>query len=219
MNYPLLWFTKITGLIPQFFFFRKKIYYVNKEKQNRKIKGNALIISNHKSVYDFPLVMFTFFTRNIRVLTGEVLYTKNRLFSWFLKSIGGIKVKRFSYDFSFMDKSFEVLNKNKVLLVYPESRLPLKHETDLLDFKPSFVYLALNSGAPIIPIYTNGKYGKDKKGDRARIIIGKKIFVRDLYDNNKSEKDNIDYICNHVKNIIYDLGNNLKQQIEGKNNG
>lgn len=215
MNYPFLWFTKITGLLPQFFFFRKKIYCVNKEKQDRKIKGKALIISNHKSIYDFPLVMFTFFKRNIRVLIGEVLFQKNKLLSWFLKRIGGIKVERHSFDFSFMDKSMEVLNKNKVLLIYPESRLPTKEEKDLLEFKTSYIYLALKSGAPIIPIYTNGKYGKDKKGDRARIIIGEKIYVRELYDNNKSDKDNINYINNYVRNIILDLQDNLKKQIEG----
>ena len=215
MNYPVLWFTKITGIPAEFFFNRKKIYYANKESQNRKIKGRALIISNHKSVYDFPLIMFTFFSRNIRVLIGEVMFTKNKLFSWFLKALGGIKVERYSYDFSFMEKASNVLNKDKVLLIFPEARLPLEGETELLEFKPSFVYLALETDSPIIPVYTNGKYGKDRKGDRARIIIGEKINARELYCEEKSEKENIDYICAYVKNKILELEARLHQEIKG----
>ena len=29
MNKIVLWFAKITGFIPQIFYFRKKVYYVN----------------------------------------------------------------------------------------------------------------------------------------------------------------------------------------------
>ena len=60
MNKIVLWFVKITGVIPQIFYFRKKVYYVNKQKSSRKIKGSAIIISNHKSVFDFALYMFVF---------------------------------------------------------------------------------------------------------------------------------------------------------------
>ena len=89
MNYPILWFVKVTGLPLQFFYYRKKIYYENKSSQDRKIKGKALIVSNHKSVYDYPLMMYTFFNRNIRVLISEIMYSKNKIFSWFLNTLGG----------------------------------------------------------------------------------------------------------------------------------
>jgi 1-acyl-sn-glycerol-3-phosphate acyltransferase len=219
MNHFILWFTKLTAIPVQFFFYRKKLYFENKEKQNTKIKGRALIVSNHISVYDYPLVMFTFFKRNIRVLIGEVMFTKNKLFSWFLKCLGGIKVNRDSYDFSFIEKSVDLLKKDKVVLIYPEARIPTKEEREegLLEFKTSYIRIALESNSPIIPIYTNGKYGKDKKGDRARLIIGEKINVRDLYDEEKSEKENIDYINSFIKNKIVNLKINLERQIEGKN--
>jgi len=216
MNHLFLGFVKITGYPIQAFYFNKKIYYEDKQNQNRKIKGGALIVSNHTSVYDYPLTMYTFFTRSIRTLVAEIMYEKGYFFSRLLKHMGGIKVDRNNYDFSFMTEMVNCLNKQQVGLVYPESRLPVEDEIGkgLIEFKPSYIYMALESGAPIIPIYTNGIYGKEKrrKKDRARVIIGKKIYLDELYDNNKTEKENIDYLNHYVKNKIEELGNLLNSK-------
>lgn len=202
------WFVKLTGFPGEFFFYRKKIYFEDKNHTNNKIKGGALIVSNHTDIYDYPLMMYTFFSRNLRVLVAEVTYDKNWFLKTLLKGLGAIRVDRNNYDFAFMSKTTELLKKNKVVLVYPESRIPTEEErNDFLEFKPSYIYSALESGAPIIPVYTNGIYGKLKKKykDRARVIIGKKIFVQDLYDNNKSEKENIAFINDCIKNKIAGL--------------
>ena len=207
------WFVKITGFPLEFFFFRKKIYYEDKGHTSRKIKGGALIVSNHTDIYDYPLMMYTFLSRNLHVLVAEVTYDKNSFMKGFLKSLGAIRVDRDSHDFAFMSKTTELLKKNKVVLVYPESRLPKEEEQGtLLEFKPSYILPALESGVPIIPVYTNGTYGKLKKKrkDRARVIIGKKIYVNDLYDKDKSEKENIANINDYVKNKIA----NLKEQLD-----
>ena len=202
MNKIVLWFVKITGWIPHLFYFKKKIHYVNKKSQNRKIKGSALIISNHKSIYDVALYMFVFITRDIYMLVGEVMYKKNKLFSWFLNKIGGIKVERESYDFNFLTTTVDLLDKGKVVEIYPESRLPKKDETTMLPFKPSFIYIALESGAPIIPVYTDGNY-KNKKG--CNVVIGEKIYVRDLYDDSISQEENIEKLSTYVQDYIKGL--------------
>lgn len=213
MNKVLTWFVKLTGLPVQYFYFHKKIYYEDKKHTSRKIKGGALIVSNHTSVYDYPLVMYTFFKRTIHTLVAEVIYEKGSFMTHLMNGLGAIRVDRNSYDFRFMQEMIDVLNNNKVGLVYPESRIPKEDEIGtLLDFKPSYVYLALQTGAPIIPVYTNGVYGKLKKQkkDRARIIIGKKFYINDLYDSNKSEKENIEFINDHIKGIIKGLGEQLE---------
>ena len=51
-----------------------------------------------------------------------------------------------------------------------------------------------------------------QKKDRARIIIGKKFYINDLYDSNKSEKENIEFINDYVKNKIQSLGELLKSK-------
>ena len=204
----LNWFVKITGFPGEVVFYRKKIYYEDKKASNRKIKGGALIISNHTDIYDYPLMMYTFPGRNLHVLVAEVTYDLNGFMKWLLKGLGAIRVDRNSHDFVFMSQTTDLLKKGKACLIYPESRIPEEYERDhLLEFKPSYIYSALESGAPIIPVYANGIYGKQKKikKDRARVMIGKRIFVQDLYDSSKSEKENIGYINDYVKNRIIEL--------------
>ncbi|MCR5309552.1 MAG: 1-acyl-sn-glycerol-3-phosphate acyltransferase [Bacilli bacterium] len=215
MNRFVTGFVKVTGLPIQYFYFRKKIYYEDKKHTSRKIKGGALIVSNHTSVYDYPLMMYAFFSRVIHTLVAEVIYKKSSFMNKFMNDLGAIRVDRDSYNFNFMYKMIEVLNENKVGLVFPESRLPTEKDEpgQLLDFKPSYVYVALQTGAPIIPVYTNGVYGKlkRKKKDRARIIIGKKFYINDLYDSNKTEKENIEFINGYIKNKIKTLGEQLEK--------
>ena len=220
MGSILNWFVKITGFPGEVIFYRKKIYYEDKKASNRKIKGGALIISNHTDIYDYPLMMYTFPGRNLHVLVAEITYDMNGFMKWLLKGLGAIRVDRNNHDFAFMSQTTDLLKKGKACLIYPESRLPNEDEKDhLLEFKPSYIYSALESGAPIIPVYTNGIYGKLKKKykDRARVIIGKKIFVRDLYDSNKSEKENIAFINDYVKNRILELKELLSNKVNATN--
>ena len=218
MGKVLEWFTKITGYPVQYFYFHKKIYYEDKSVSNRKIKGGALIVSNHTSIYDYPLTMYVFPKRTMHVLVAEVTYEKNKPLRSLLKGLGAIKVDRTNHDFSFMSEVTNLLNKKKVVLIYPESRLPNEDEHDLLEFKPSYILPALETGMPIIPIYTNGTYGKLKRQrkDRTRVMIGKKIYVNDLFDNSKSEKENIEYINAYIKNRIVELKELLENRVHEK---
>lgn len=212
MNKPLSFLIKLSGLPAQYVFFKKKIYTEDNKKEYRKIKGPALIISNHTSVYDYPLIMYTFFSRNIRTLISESMYEHSRALNRLLNHLGGIKVDRKSYNFNFLTTMSNCLKKKQVGLIFPESRLHTKDDPKgLLPFAPSYVYLALMNNVPIIPIYTNGIYGKLKKQnkDRARLIIGKPIIASSLIDKSKSEKENINYINNYVKEYIIKLGNIL----------
>ena len=216
MNTAFLWFVKITGYPLQFFYFRKKIYTETDDKNLRKIRGGALIVSNHTSVLDYPLIMYAFLPRSLRTLVAEVIYNKGPLMALFIKWMGGVRVDRDSYDFSFISEMVKLLRRGQVGLVFPESRIPKEDEKDLLPFKPSYVLMALESGVPIVPVYTNGVYGSKKKKlhDRARLVIGRPIDASDLLDGQKSEKENIDYINNYIKNRIKELSQRLNNDHE-----
>lgn len=213
MSRFVYWFVKITGCPGNWLYLRRKTYYKNKKSQSRKIKGPAIIISNHTALMDFPLYMYTFFGKCVRTLVAKVTYHKNKLMSKFLLLLGGIKVDRNNFDFSFMSKSIKALEKKQLMLIFPEARLPKKEEKDLLPFKPSFVYIALESNAPIIPVYTNGKYGIKGK---TRMIIGEKIYANELYDRNKTTEENIQYISDYVRNYIIELREELNEKEKAK---
>ncbi len=207
----LSWFVKITGYIPQKLFFRTKVYYQDKLAQSRHISGRAIVISNHRSVWDFAMMMFLFPTRNMRCLVAEIMFQKNALFSFFLKAMGSIRVDRGSHDFSFIEKAVRVLDKNQVIEIYPEARIPENDEKTPLPFTPSTVYIALESGAPIIPIFTQGNYFNKP---RNHVIIGKPIYARDLYNDTLSERENIEIINNILRNEIIELENELNKKIK-----
>ena len=121
-----------------------------------------------------------------------------------LKNIGAIRVDRDLFDFSFIDKSIDALNKGHDILIFPEGRIPT--DKKMLEFKPSFIEIALETNVPIIPIYTNGSYGKKK---RARVIIGEEIYLSKLYNNNLSKKENVENLTEYVRNTIISLGDKL----------
>lgn len=203
------WFVKITGWIPQLLVFRTKVYYEDRAVQNKRIKGKAIIVSNHNCIMDFAVLMFVFWRRTLRCAVAEVMYRKNFLMTLMLKALGCVKVERDTHDFSFLTKLKHVLERGGVVEIYPESRLPLPNEERPLDFKPSYVYLALESGAPIIPVYNNGKpFGKE----RERVVIGKPIYVEELYDSSLSEKENINNINRYVRSKIIELEKELEKQ-------
>ncbi len=204
------WFTKVTAWLVQKICFRTKIYYEDKKVQGRQIKGSAIIISNHTSVYDYAVFLFVFFNRTLRYQMAEVLF-KKALLRNFLKAMGGIFVDRDSNDFSFMDKSQEILAKGGVVGVFPEGRIPEPKEEKPLVFKPGVTQLALVSNVPIIPIYTNGCYFKKK---RARVIIGKPIYVSELYDNKEDYKSSLERITGELRSRIINLGNMLEEKVD-----
>lgn len=206
MSKFVVWFVKITGFIPQLFLFRKKIYFENKKKQGRKIKGGAVLASNHHSIYDFALLMYVFGFNDMYCLVGEVMFKKTPILSWLLKRLGAIKVDRYNHDVSFMSHALDKLKKGKVVEVFPEGRLPLKHEKDFLPFKPGAVHLALKSGKPIIPVYHDGNYKK-----KIKVIIGEPIDLSLLYDDTKSEKENINDITQLLKEKIAYLRDKINE--------
>ena len=202
------WFVKITAWLPQKIVFNTKVYYQDKSVQGRHIKGAAIIASNHTSVFDYAAYLFVFFTRTLRVQMAEVLFDKQPL-GLFLKMMGGIYVDRDAHNFSFLNKSEEILKKGGVVGAFPESRIPRPEEETPLEFKPGTAYLALSSQVPVIPVFTNGKYFCR---ERARVIIGTPMDPNDYADDSLSEKENIELFTNALRQRIIELGNELNER-------
>lgn len=213
MAFLFNWFVKITGWLPQLLIFRIKVHYEDKAVQDRRIKGKAIVICNHNYLLDFGVMLYVFWRRTLRCAVAEIMYNKNFVMTALLKLLGCIRVERYTHDFSFMGKLKKILDKGGVVEMYPESRLPDPGDERPLEFKPSYVYLALESDAPIIPVYSNAELFSKK---RTRVIIGKPINVRELYDDSLSEKDNIAKINTYVRSKVIELKQQLKEQEKAK---
>lgn len=207
------WFVKLTAWIPQKLVFRTKVYYENKAVQSRRIQGKAIVVSNHTSIMDYAVILFLFPTRTLRALAAEVLYQNGCFMRFFLRALGMIRVDRNTNDFSFIDKSCRVLDRGGIVEIFPESRLPREGEERPLPFKPSAVYVALETDAPIIPIYTTGKlFCKE----RNRVIIGTPINPRELFDDNLSMSENIQAVTQQLRGKIIELQSKLTEKVEAE---
>ena len=204
------WFAKITGWPVQFICFRTRVYYEN-AACSRRIKGPAIIISNHTSVFDYAVYLFVFFSRTQRFKMAELLY-RNKLLGWFLRRMGGIYVDRDAHDFGFVAKSEEILRRRGVVGIFPESRIPKPGEERPLEFKTSASYIALRADVPVIPVVTNGSYFNFKK--RARVMIGEAINVRDLSDPGLVEKEDLKNVSAKLRERIIELEKKLYEEGE-----
>lgn len=201
-------FVKITGWPVQKLKFRTKILYEDPAVQKRRIRGPAILISNHTSIFDYAVFLFVFPGRILRYQMAEVLFRKKPLGA-LLRALGGIYVDRNAHNFSFLRKSEQILSEGGVVGVFPESRLPLPEEERPLPFKPSAAYLALESGASVIPLYINGGY---MKKNRAVVVIGTPMNARDLTDETLSDRENIERVSEYMRQRVIELGNLLNEQ-------
>ena len=204
-------FVKFTGFLPQLVMFRTKVHYEDKRVQSKRIKGKAIVISNHNGLMDFAVMMFVFWRRTLRCAVAEIMYQKNFVMTGLLKALGCVRIERDSHDFSWLETFKGILDRGGVVEIYPESRIPDPGDERPLEFKPSYVYLALESGAPIIPVYNQGNMCSSK---RNHVIIGKPIDVAALYDASLSEKENIRKINAYIRSKIIELGKELEAKTE-----
>ena len=208
MSRFLIGFVKVTGLLPQWLCFRTKISYEDRAVQSRRIKGAAIVVSNHTSLYDYAVLLFVFFGRILRAQMAELLFRK-KLLGPFLKGLGGIYVDRDSHNMGFVEQSLRILEKGGVLCVFPEARLAREGEERPLPFQTSPFYIALESGAPIIPVYTNGSYFRK---ERARVRIGVPIDARSLWRPDEDEKTNLLRITEAVRRKVIELGREVERE-------
>ena len=209
LNKPFLIFTKITGILGAVILFKPKIYYVNKERQGRKLHGPCILMSNHTSLMDFVLYMLVFYDSSMHFWMAEILFKKNKLFSWLLYSLGGIKVDRQQYQLGFISESLEVLDRGGILGVFPQGRLPVNGRP--FPFQPGIVMTALKTDAPIIPVYTDGNYGI---GKGAHVMIGEPIDIHALCREENPSLEEIKRLTQILEEQTYALGRELDKRME-----
>lgn len=209
---PFLWFTKLTGWLPAILFFRPKVCYLDPAVQKKKLPKGSILMSNHKSLLDFVLYLMVFFGTTIRFQMAEVLFNKGKLFASLLFGWGGIYVNRDAFDFSFIAETIKILDRGGRVGIFPQGRLPVGDKE--WPFKPSIVYIALKSGAPIIPVYTDGNYGF---GKRAHVMIGAPIKLTDHFAGGEPDKEELARLLGLLEDKNNELKIALKERLNGEN--
>lgn len=150
------WFAMLTGAIPGFIYFHPKYIYPTAQSKT-KIKGGALVVSNHLSVYDPVYLMFALWYRRQRFVCMKELYA----FSWarrFFNLARCIPIDRENPDFDSIREIIDALKNDEIVSIFPEGHI--NEDTDTIEsFKSGAVLMSVIGGKPIIPIYIRRRPG------------------------------------------------------------
>ncbi len=194
-----LGFTKLTGLIPAYLFFKPRVC-----RAKKRLPKSCIIVSNHKSLLDFALYLLIFPFRTIRFLMAEVLYSKGVPFSFLLNSWGGIRVDRDDRDFSFVGETIEVLDNGGTVGIFPEARLPVDGKP--LPFTTSTAFIAMHADVPIVPVFTDGNYGLFK---RAGVCVGDPFYLTDFCKDGLDEAAQLAHLTEVLRKRVFALEEKL----------
>ncbi len=178
------WLGTITGYPFKWLFFKTKVYYEN-ENLSRRIKGGALVISNHFNPFDYVQNALLLFPRKLFVVASEDAF-RNRFQTFGMRFFGGIQANRVTKSMRFVIESVKEIKRGHLVQIFPEG-----HNTDdgtIKPFYPSYILIALKSNCLIYPIITDGNYGIFK---RVHIMFGEPIDLSQYTTAKKPTKEDI----------------------------
>jgi glycerol-3-phosphate dehydrogenase (NAD(P)+) len=147
------------------------LYFRLSRRGHRLIpEGGVILASNHRSFLD-PFVLGCCVPRPIYFMAKRELFN-NRFVGWFLNCMGAFPVRRGESDEQSMQTSLELLRRGQVVVIFPEgTRI---QAGSLASPKRGVGRLALESGAPVVPIAITGSE-RARRGWRIRPV---KVHVR-----------------------------------------
>jgi 1-acyl-sn-glycerol-3-phosphate acyltransferase len=116
-------------------------------------EGPLIIVSNHQSILD-PLVIMAYIPRKLRFLAAAYLFKIPGL-NILLRLYGAIPVNNTERgDISSLKKALRILKGGGTIALFPEGGV--SPDGKLRPFKQGFAYLALKSGAAVLPVAVKG---------------------------------------------------------------
>ena len=201
------WIGVVTGYPFKWLYFKNKIYYET-ENVPKRVKGGALVISNHFNPLDYVLNVYVFFPRKLYVVASEHAF-KNAFLRFGMKFWGGIQANRVTKSMHFVTESIREIKKGHLVQIFPEG-----HNTDDGTIKPfysSYILIALKAKAPIVPVITDGNYGLFK---RVHLMVGESIDLSAHITGPKATREDITRLNDMVYEKVLRLRKELDQRVE-----
>lgn len=108
--------------------------------------GPVILASNHTGILDGPL-LYGVTPRPVHTIVKYEIF--RGVVGRALTALGQIPVDRFRTDIAAVKNALAVLEREDVLAIYPEGE---RGAGDFTSIKPGVAYLALCTGAPVVPV-------------------------------------------------------------------
>lgn len=139
-------------------------------------KGACILSSNHTSNLD--AVIFAVKTWEKKYYLAKKELFKNKLFGFFLKKLGAVKIDRQSNDVLAIKNCLKLLKDNKKLFIFPEGTRVHNENMELGEIKQGVAMFAIKAKVPIVPIFI---LRQPKLFRRNKIFIGKPFTLEEFY--------------------------------------
>lgn len=148
-------------------FLRPKPYFLEEEKQADRLREPSILVINHTSHLDGPIINTVFRKDHIHNLAAKDRF-EQKGFGFFLRHTRCIPIDRNNPDLSWVHESLKVLHQEKEsVAIFPEGAHG-KHR-EQLPFHSGVVMLAALANVPIVMVYVDGPY--KILGKRAKLIV------------------------------------------------
>ena len=146
---------------------RPKPYFLEKEKQADKLHEPSILVINHTSHLDGPVVNTVFRKDRIHNLAAKDRFEQPG-FGFFLRHTRCIPIDRQNPDLSWIHESLRVLHEEKEnVAIFPEGAHGSHRKQ--LSFHSGVVMLAALANVPIVMVYIDGPHKILRK--RSKLII------------------------------------------------
>jgi 1-acyl-sn-glycerol-3-phosphate acyltransferase len=109
--------------------------------------GRVVLAANHDSMWDVPLLVAASPRPIVFMAVAGVF--GSRAASWVFTRLGGFPIRRGVGDLAGLRAALTVLRSDRMLGIYPEGT---RRRGGLLPFRPGAAWLALATGAPLVPV-------------------------------------------------------------------
>lgn len=123
-------------------------------RENIPPSGPVLVVSNHQSNFDPPLVGAGC-PRRLNYLARETLFGFAP-FRWLINSLDAIPIDRDGLGLHGLKESLRRLKRGEMVLIFPEGTRTV--DGDVADFRPGFTVLAARAKAWILPVAIEGAF-------------------------------------------------------------
>ena len=192
-----------------------KKYTVDKTPFKNDIKDKGMIIvGNHVSFKDPWYYTAVFSNRRMFFLTSE-LVMKDPIRNFLCYHSGCIKIDRNIADLNAIRQTTQTLKHGHAVTIFPEGTLHKTEKDDLSEIKAGVIFLASQTGVPIIPAYSL----KPKHWyNRRTVVVGKPFYIKDYTDHKFLTVNEMDDIAKELIKKINEC-KNVFEEITGGNNG
>jgi 1-acyl-sn-glycerol-3-phosphate acyltransferase len=137
--------------------------------------GGLLIIANHQSHIDPPLVGVAIRRRNMAAIAREGLF-RVPVLGFLLRAVGCLAIKEGAGDTGAMRVAIEQLKRGRVVVLFPEGTRSA--DGALQPFKRGVWLLMMRSGVPVLPAAVEGCFDAWPRRRKAPRLFGQRVGVQ-----------------------------------------